>query len=456
MNFRDFIEQKSQLGSDTGFAPHWMPDFAFDFQQALLDWIIRKGRGAIFADCGMGKTPMQLTVAENVVRETNRPFLIIAPLAVSSQTVREAAKFGIDAQRSRDGEPRGNITVTNYEMLHKFSPGDFAGVACDESSILKSFDGTLRNEITQFMRRVPYRSLWTATAAPNDYVELGTSSEALGYLGHIDMLNRFFTNNRNNSAVKQGRMYGQVDEWRFKGHAEAKFWRWVTSWARAVRRPSDLGFDDGDFILPPLIENEHMVDVETPPPGALFTMPATTLPEQRDERKRTITERCERAASLVNDTGKPALVWCHMNPEGDLLEKLIPDAVQVSGRDSDDAKEEKLLAFQDGKARVLITKPIIGAWGLNFQHCAHIVYFPSHSYEQYYQAVRRCWRFGQKSPVAVDVILTEGELRVRENLRRKAVAADTMFNNLVECMNDSLGIKKINNFTKAEALPSWL
>jgi hypothetical protein len=224
-----------------------MPDFLFDFQESLLDWSIRKGRSGIFADCGLGKTPMQLVWAENIVRETNRPALILTPLAVAAQTVKEAEKFGIQALRSRDGEPRGNITVTNYDQLHKFSPHDFAGVACDESSILKSFDGSLRNDITEFMRKVPYRSLWTATAAPNDYIELGTSSEALGYMGHIDMLNTFFKNDLNNSATK--RMYGEAPKWRFKGHGEENFWRWVVSWARAVRHPRDLGFDGAGFKM---------------------------------------------------------------------------------------------------------------------------------------------------------------------------------------------------------------
>lgn len=454
MSYTDFIERKSQLGDMAGFEPVWMPEFLFDFQQALAEWAVRKGRAAIFADCGMGKTPMQLTWAENVTRHAQKPVLILTPLAVSPQTVREAAKFGIEAARSRDGEPKANITITNYNQLHKFNWQDFAGVACDESSILKSFDGALKQEITEFMRKVPYRSLWTATAAPNDYTELGTSSEALGYLGHVDMLNMFFKNDRNNSATK--RMYGEAPEWRFKGHAEEKFWKWVTSWARAVRTPRDLGFDADGFDLPPLLENEHMVDIHEPPPGALFVVPAATLWEQRQERKRTIQERCERAASLVKDTGQSAIVWCHMNAEGDLLESLIPDAVQVSGSDSDDAKEDKLLMFQDGTARVLITKPVIGAWGLNFQHCSHIVYFPSHSYEQYYQAVRRCWRFGQQNPVTVDVVLTEGERKVRENLSRKAESADEMFCRLVACMNESLSIKTPNFHTNPIEVPSWL
>jgi hypothetical protein len=304
------------------------------------------------------------------------------------------------------------------------------------------------------MRKVPYRLLQTATAAPNDYVELGTSSEALGYMVHMDMLNRFFKNDLNNSA--QGRMRGEVIKWRLKGHAEEPFWRWVCSWARAIRRPSDLGFDDKAFQLPPLNEVEHLVEAQSLADGMLFAMPAVGLKEQREERRNTITERCERAAELVADTGQPALVWCHMNDEGDLLEKLIPDAVQVSGSDSDSAKEERMLGFADGKARVLITKPKIGAWGLNFQHCNHITFFPSHSFEQYYQGVRRCWRFGQKRPVHVDIITTEGERGVLKNLQRKAAQADKMFNSLVDEMNNAIGIDRATQFTKKQEIPTWL
>src|SRR5438876_5779671 len=343
--YAEFLDAKAHSGSDSGCSPIWMPDFLFDFQAALTEWAIRRGRAAIFGDCGLGKTPMELVWAENVLRHAGR-VLMLAPLAVSLQILREAEKFGIGVSRSLDGTPGCRITVTNYERLEHFNPSDFAGVVCDESSILKSFDGARRGEITAFMRKVPYRLLATATAAPNDYIELGTSSEALGYLGHMDMLNRFFKNDQNNSAT--GRMRGEVIKWRFKGHAERPFWRWVCSWARAIRRPSDLGFDDEAFVLPPLDETEHLVEARTLAPGMLFALPAATLPEQREERRRTIAERCERVAGLVNGTGHPALVWCHLNDEGDLLQRLIPDAVQVSGSDTDEAKEDRMLAFVDG------------------------------------------------------------------------------------------------------------
>lgn len=449
----EFLRAKAQLANDGGFAFTFMPDSLFDFQRTLVAWAVKKGRAAIFADCGLGKTPMQLTWAQNVVERTNGRVLILTPLAVSGQTLREAEKFGIEAHRSSDGRATGSIVVTNYERLHHFSPDDFEGVVCDESSILKSFDGALRGRITEFMRTRPYRLLCTATAAPNDYVEMGTSSEALGELGHIDMLNRFFKNEANNSAL--GRKYGQVIKWRLKGHAESPFWRWVASWARALRRPSDLGFDDQNFHLPPLTEHSHLVEANTLPDGMLFALPAVSLPEQREERRRTLGERCEKLAALATH-GDPALVWCHLNDEGDLLEKLIPGSIQVSGSDSDEAKEEKFLAFVSGQARALVTKPKIGAWGLNFQHCARVGMFPSHSYEQYYQGIRRCWRFGQTRPVVVDIVTTEGESRVLANLHRKTRQADEMFTHLVGAMGQSLRIDLASQPTSAAVSPSWL
>jgi hypothetical protein len=464
--YEDWLASKAQFGTTCGFKPNFTPSFLFDFQSALVDWTLYRGRSALFADCGLGKTPMLLTWAENVVRHTNKPVLVLTPLAVSFQTINEATKFDLEAHRSTNGKVRPGINVTNYERLHYFDPDDFAGVVCDESSILKSFDGARKTEITEFMRRVPYRLLDTATAAPNDYIELGTSSEALGELGYTDMLTRFFKNDQNTIKPMRYTGYGaprgmqleenRTDKWRFKGHAEQNFWRWVSSWARAIRRPSDLGFDDARFVLPELIEREHMVLAETLADGYLFSLPAQGLKEQREERRRTITERCDKVVALTEHTGNPALVWCHLNIEGDRLVSDIPGAVQVSGSDSDEAKEEKLIAFASGEARVLVTKPKIGAWGLNFQHCAHVTSFPSHSFEQYYQGVRRCFRFGQTRPVVVDIVTSEGEKSVLANLQRKAAAADKMFSQLVAHMNDAINIDRSVTFNKKEKVPEWL
>jgi hypothetical protein len=454
VNYAEFLDAKTHDTSTAGFAPTFLPDWMFDYQRALTEWAVLQGRAAMFADCGLGKTPMALVWAENVVRQTGGNVLILTPLAVGAQFVSEAEKFGIRATRSQDGRVSPGITITNYERLHLFNAQDFAGVVCDESSILKNFDGARRSEITQFLRKRPYRLLATATAAPNDFTELGTSSEALGYLGHMDMLNKFFRNDLNNSAT--GRIGGKSIQWRFKGHAERAFWRWVCSWARAMRQPSDIGFANGQNILPELVERQHTVQSSTLAEGMLFALPAVGLKEQRDERKRTIPERCAYAASLVNAHTEAATVWCHLNEESALLARLIPDAVEVSGDDSDDEKERKLLAFQRGDVRVLVTKPKIGAWGLNFQHCAHMVTFPSHSFEQYYQSVRRQWRFGQTRPVVVDVVSSEGEREVLKNLQRKQVNATEMFTRLVGEMTAAMSIHRPARPTTTIEVPSWL
>jgi hypothetical protein len=396
---------------------------------------------------------MQLVWAQNVVEKTCKPVLVLTPLSVGAQTIREAAKFGIEAKQSRDGTIAAPITVTNYQQLHKFDWQQFGGVVCDESSILKSVDGAIKSQVTDFMRKLPYRLLCTATAAPNDYIELGTSSEALGDLGFMDMLNRFFKKSEQTMSRREEFRSGL---YRFRGHSEKDFWRWICSWARAVRKPSDIGFPDDAYRLPELQAVEHIITARTSNPDFLFDMPAVGLAEQRSERRRTINERCELAASLINATNKPAVAWCHLNEEGHMLEKLIPGAVEVEGNDSDEFKEETFDAFASGQIRVLVSKPIIAGFGLNWQHCAHQTFFPSHSFEQWYQAIRRCWRFGQKQPVRVDVISSEGEVGVLANLNRKAHQAEQMFAKLVELINNELRIEKTNQHNTKQTNPSWL
>ena len=462
VKYEEFLTSKSQYDSDAGFKPLWLPDSLFDFQAAMVEWALRKGRAALFEDCGLGKTLQQLVWAENVVRHTNRPVLIIAPLAVSAQTVAEGARFGIEVTRSPDGTVKPGINITNYERLEKFDSNDFSGAVCDESSAIKAFNGVHRKLVTEFMRKLEFRLLCTATAAPNDYIELGTSSEALGQLGHMDMLNRFFKNDNNTSDTK-GRWKGHGAPrvhagpgWRFKGHSEEHFWRWVCSWARALRRPSDLGFDDARFALPKLIENEHLVSVRKRAEGFLFDVPAVGLREEREEQRRSLVERCEKVAALLSNTGQPAVAWCHLNKEGDTLARLIPGAVQVSGSDEPEAKEEKFMSFASGQTRVLVIKPRIGAFGLNWQHCAHMTFFPSHSFEQYYQAVRRSWRFGQTRNVVVDIVTTESGHDVMLNLQRKAAAADEMFSRLVAHMSNAMRVARKNDFSKTAEAPQWL
>ena len=460
-DYATFLEAKTQLDGATGFDPLWMPDFLFPFQQALTEWAVRQGRAALFADCGLGKTPMQLVWAENVRRRTGKPVLIVTPLAVSFQTVAEAEKFGIEAAISRDGHVAGPITVTNYERLQHFDRHDFGGMVCDESSAIKSFEGVHRALVTDFMRKMEYRLLATATAAPNDYIELGTSSEALGYLGHMDMLGRFFKNENNTSDTKgRWRGYGaphqfQGQQWRFKGHAEDAFWRWVASWARAMRKPSDLGFEDDGFRLPPLEHRQHIIEARTRPEGTLFDLPAIGIHEEREELRRTINERCDAVADLLHGA-ESAVAWCHLNAEGDRLAKIIPGAVQVAGSDDPDEKEAKLAAFTRGEIRVLVTKPKIGAWGLNWQHCNRMTFFPSHSYEQYYQAVRRSWRFGQKRPVVVDIVTTSGGHNALANLERKAEQASRMFDALVAHMNDAMQVDRSLHYPENVEVPAWL
>lgn len=302
MNYEDFIDRKTQVGLDHGFDPVWMPEKLFPFQRALVEWSCRKGRAAVFADCGLGKTFVQLTWAENVARKTDGRVLILTPLAVAFQTVKEGEKIGVEVIHRRDGLHAGDrIVVTNYERLHHFCPDDFDGIVCDESSILKNFDGETRKAVTDFMRKRPYRLLCTATAAPNDYVELGTSSEALGDLGSHDMLSRFFKQINDPSAVARrfaGASSGKVDvgglgKYMMRPHAERDFWRWVCSWARAMRKPSDLGFDDGLFVLPPLNVRQHVVKANRPRDGFLFDIPAVGLAEQRSDLRNTICERCQ-------------------------------------------------------------------------------------------------------------------------------------------------------------------
>lgn len=453
MNYQDFILNKQQLKNMNGFKPVYMPDCLFDFQAELVDNAVRQGRTAIFADCGMGKTLIELVYAENVARHTRGNVLILTTCAVAQQIQQEGIKFDIPVTRSYRGEI-GRITVCNYERLHLLNPSDFRAVICDESSILKNFKGKTKQDITIFMRKIEYRLLASATPSPNDFIELGTSSEVLGYMGYMDMLNKFFKNELNNSFT--GRIGGEVIKWRLKGHAKKAFWQWVASWSRAVRKPSDMGYEDRDFLLPPLIEIEHVVEAKKLAEGMLFALPAVGVKEQREERRRSVEERCEKVASLINSTNDYAIAWCHLNDEGDLLQKMIPDSVQVSGKDSDEKKEQKLMDFANGKTRVLVTKPVIGAWGLNLQHCNHMTAFPSHSFEQYYQAIRRCWRFGQKRPVTVDIITTEGEHRVLANLQRKAAQADEMFTHLIANMNEAVGIDNSKHFNKQLEAPSWL
>lgn len=462
--YESFMIRKSQSGGDAGLKPVYIPDCMFDFQKFLVEWSLgNSGRGAILSDCGTGKTLQELVWAENVVRHTNGRVILVTPNAVSAQTVQEGEKFGIETVRSKGGKFPSNakIIVTNYEQLENFDANDFVGFIGDEASILKNATGVTRNRVTQFVKHMKYRLMATATPAPNDFFELGTLSESLGYLGHMDMLQRFFKNDLNNSA--SGRMHGKVIEWRFKGHAEEPFYKYICSWARAARQPSDLGFGDMQdrdgrqrpFVLPNLIETEYLVESNKLREGMLYAVPAFGMREQREERRVSIEERCEEAA-IRCDGHESSLLFCQLNPEGDLIEKILPGCVQVSGSDSDEEKEEKFAAFVSGQIRRLVTKGKIAAFGLNFQHCSHQVCFPDNSFEKYYQQVRRCLRFGQKNDVEVDIVLTEGDRTVMNNQRRKAKQAEEMFSKMIARMNEALRIERGTKFTVEEESPAWL
>jgi hypothetical protein len=452
VSYEEFLSRRFQSDDYDGFDCDDLPDCLFDFQRDLVAWALLVGKAAIFADCGMGKTIMELVFAQKVIERLSKPALLLTPIAVGHQVVKEGEKFGIECARSRDGKWSGNrVIVSNYEQLHKFNPDDFCAVICDESSSIKNFKSQRKTEVVDFMRQTPFRLLATATAAPNDFWELGTSSEALGVMGFRDMITKFFKQETSNDGIAWGRT-----KYRFRGHAERPFWSWVCSWARAVRSPADLGYDASNFILPELREHELVVTTKKARDGMLFAMPARSLQEQRQERRNSITERCEMAAEIAHSKDAPCVVWCELNDEGDMLEQVIEGSVQVKGSMSDDAKENALQAFADGQIKYLITKPKIGCWGLNWQHCSDVVVFPSHSFEQYYQAVRRCWRFGQKNPVDVSLIVNEGEIGVLKNIRRKAEQSDEMFSRLVELMNDPLNLVKRDVFPNEEEVPQWL
>lgn len=378
----------------------------FDFQQQIVSASLRKGRYAIFCDCGLGKTPMQLEWASKIPGRV----LILAPLAVAQQTVREGQKFGVDVLYERHPASRAKIIITNYEMLENFSASDFAGIVLDESSILKSYSGAMRNLIISTFNRTPYRLACTATPAPNDFMELGNHSEFLGAFSRTEMLSTFF--------VHDG---GDTAKWRLKRHAERDFWKWVCSWAVMARKPSDLGFDDGRFILPDLRFHDVTVDANRPIAGNLFALPAATMDERRKARQGSVKERAEKVAEIAATRPDEAwLIWCNLNMESELAAKLIPSAVELRGSDDREDKAAKMLDFSSGGIRVLVTKPSIAGYGMNWQHCANVQFLGlSDSYEQFYQAIRRCWRFGQTKPVDCYVVTASNEGAVTENIKRK-------------------------------------
>lgn len=456
MDYNEFLETKKHLFYDSGIDYTYMPDVLFDFQKYIAEIAIKKGRYAVFVDTGLGKTLIALTIAYNYAKHTNKPTLIITPIAVAFQFIKETEKFDLPpVYHSKDGTIKGDIILCNYERLDKFDTNDFGCVILDESSILKNFSGKYKAEITTFMKKQKYRYLLTASPAPNDYIELGTSSEALGYTGYMEMLSKYFANNENNIRPQEIGV-----KWYLKPHAEKAFFKWVASWSITMRMPSDLGFSDERFILPKLIKNFNYVKNDknwiVDNQIMMFGKIAKTMTEVRKEQQMTTENRCKKAVEVASkyDT---SVYWCNFNYEGDLIEKLDNNAVQIKGSMKLEQKEEILIAFSDKQIKKLITKPKMTSFGLNWQHCNHTTYFPTWSYEQMYQALRRFYRFGQKNDVIVDFILSDGQKRVVDALNLKIEKANRLYKILSDNVNINSKIQLTkDNFNQKILTPKFL
>lgn len=459
MTYEQYIARKLSTVPPTGIAGDvLLPSGLFDFQDALTHWAVRRGRAAIFADTGLGKSRMQLSWADVVHRQAGHDVLILAPLAVAAQTVHEGEEIGVSVNLCRDGaDVRPGINITNYERLHRFDTSRFGAVVLDESSIIKHHDSRTLALLLDAFRQTPFKLCATATPAPNDWTELGTHAEFLGICTQSEMLSEYF--------VHDG---GDTQTWRLKKHARQQFWRWVASWAALVRKPSDLGYDDTRYNLPPLTVQQHTTASAEhcqQSTGMLFALEANTLSERRAARKGSLAGRVDACAAMVNTTREPWVVWCDLNAEGDALVAAIPDAVEIRGSDDLDTKERRLQDFAAGKIRVLVSKPSICGFGLNWQHCAHMAFVGvTDSWEAYYQAVRRCWRFGQKRPVDVHIFASDLEGAIVSNLKRKEADAKAMADALSAetceaVKQEVLGVTRDSNpYSPARTahIPAWL
>jgi hypothetical protein len=458
MKYDEFLAHKAIVDPPTGLVDiPPLPECLFDFQADITRWALRRGRAALFAGTGLGKTLMALSWANAIHQSTGMNIIILTPLAVAAQFVREGDKFGIPVKQCKSGtDVDAGITVTNYEKLDHFDLTLFGGVVLDESSILKSYNGATRTRLIEACQTIPYRLAATATPSPNDYMELGNHSEFLGVMSYTDMLATFFTHDG-----------GETQKWRLKGHAEGAFWRWMCSWAVLLRNPGDLGYDASGFDLPPLNQTQHTVAVEYEPSmetGLLFPVEARTMQERIGTRRDTADERVAHAAAMT-PTDRPFVWWCNLNTESEGLRKAIPGAVEVRGSDDEASKERKLIDFSEGRIRVLITKPSICGFGMNWQHCADTGFVGlNDSFEQVYQAIRRFWRFGQENPVNVHFIAAETEGAVVANLRRKEADAERMAQAMVSHMADlssttirgSVRDRPDYQPTQPIELPKWL
>ena len=456
MDYQDFIEGKRIRVESSGFeASGELNSYLFPFQRDIVKWALRRGKATLFEDCGLGKSIQQLTWGNEVLKRTDKPCLMLAPLAVSKQTQREADKFGVPDVHVVRGQAdvKPGINITNYEMLHHFDAAEFDSLILDESSILKSYGGAIRKALQAFADQVPYRLAATATPAPNDLIELANHSEFLGVMSGKEIIALYFTQDGNSTQ-----------KWRLMNHAKDEFWRWMGQWSVALRTPSDLGYDDGDFILPPLTIDQITVKSNQALPGMLIPVEAKTMDERRKARRASLPDRVAACAQYVNDKKDDChLVWCDLNKESEALTKAIDGAVEVRGSDKPEVKEERLLAFANGDIRVLVSKPTIAGHGLNFQHCHHMSFVGlSDSFEQFYQAVRRCYRFGQDNPVDVRVITSQLEGAVVSNIKRKEAQAAVMMDQIVKNMsvytsvNQSSRQEMVYQPRTPMILPPWL
>lgn len=459
VSYADFVARKLTRVPPTGLAGDVaIADGLFDFQSAIVRWALRRGRAAVFADTGLGKSRMQLAWADAVHREAGHDVLILAPLAVAAQTVQEGAEIGVAVKQCRDGaEVEPGITITNYDRLHRFDTSRFGAVVLDESSVIKHHTSKTLKLLLDAFAQTPFKLCATATPAPNDWTELGTHAEFLGICTQTEMLAEYF--------VHDG---GDTQSWRLKGHARAEFWRWVASWAALVRKPSDLGYDDSRYDLPPLTVSQHTTKStghDQAATGMLFALEASTLSERRTARRDSLEGRVSACAAMVNADAEPWIVWCDLNAEGDALRAAIPDAVEIRGSDDPEVKEQRLIDFAAGRIRVLVTKPSIAGFGLNWQHCARMAFVGvTDSWEAYYQAVRRCWRFGQAREVNVHIFASDLEGAVIANLQRKerdaAVMADALSAETHDAvMQEVTGVTRNSNTYSPDRtadIPAWL
>jgi len=455
MNYENFLLTKRHSLIDSGVEPIYMPDCLYDFQKYATEYAIKKGRCGVFFDTGLGKTLIELVVARNFVEITNKPVLIITPLAVAFQFIKECERFDISSiEYSKDGTYKTDIVLCNYERLDKFNSDDFDCVILDESSILKNFNGAIKGMVTSFLKKVKYRYLFTATPSPNDFIELGTSSEALGYMGYMDMLTKFFKNNQN-SVDSGNRNIGE--KFYLKPHAENNFFAWVNQWSIMCKMPSDIGFSDDRFFLPELIVNKNIVKnqslVDVNGQIQMFIPIAKSMTEVRYEQKQTEEKRCIKAVELAKD--KTSVYWCNTNNESYILKNLDKEAVEIIGSQSIEQKEDILIAFSKGEIKRIITKAKMTSMGLNWQHCNHSVFFPTWSYEQYYQAIRRFWRYGQTKPVTIDMVISDGQTRVLKALEQKTQKAIELHTNLTQNVNKRFD-NQIKQFNKEIIQPNFI